>query len=73
MLCNFGFHEQAVDLFVRIVSSNWFSVLLNGGLLGFFKSSQGMRQRDPLSPALFVLVAEYLGHGIQHTLALKAN
>jgi hypothetical protein len=41
-------------------------MLFNGGKLGQFKPSTGVRQGDPISPYLFLLVAEGLSCLLKH-------
>lgn len=44
----------------------WFSVLLNGTSKGFLGASRGLRQRYPVSPFFFSLVADFLSALINH-------
>ena len=37
-----------------------YSMLVNGEATGFFSSSRGLRQGDPLSPLFFILMMETL-------------
>jgi hypothetical protein len=53
-----GFGEKWVGWIAHAISTVCFSININGSPSGFFRSSRGLRQGDPLSPLLFVMVIE---------------
>jgi hypothetical protein len=61
ILNSFGFDQHWVNWILNLTSSAFFSILVNGVPSRPFSPSRGIRQGDPLSPFLFVLMAEGLG------------
>ncbi|XP_062108509.1 uncharacterized protein LOC133819318 [Humulus lupulus] len=48
------------------VRNTSYSLLMNGRVQGSFKGKKGLRQGDPMSPLIFVLIMEYLTRSLQH-------
>ena len=64
-----GFPGEWINWVKACLPSPSFSLLINGSPAGFFTSNRGIRQGDPLSPYIFVLVMEYWSIQIEIALA----
>ena len=60
-----GFGEKWRKWIQECVSSAWFSILINGSPKVFFQAGRGLRQGDPLSPFIFLIVAKAMGRMIK--------
>ncbi|KAL4342202.1 hypothetical protein GQ457_08G025410 [Hibiscus cannabinus] len=68
-LLDVGFPPSLVRIIMHCVSSSLVQVQWNGTLSPPFKPEKGVRKGDPLSPYLFVLTMERLGHAIRQAVA----
>jgi hypothetical protein len=65
LLSSFGFNKDWISWIMNLISSTFFSILVNGVPFQPFSPSRGIRQGDPLSPLFFVIMAEGLGRYIK--------
>ena len=55
-----GFNARWVGLIMSCINSASYSILVNGVPKGDIRPLRGIRQRDPLSPYLFLICSEVL-------------
>lgn len=64
-LCKFGFAKEWCDWVLSYISSTSFSIMVNGVPSRPFSARHKLLQGDPLSPFLFIILAEALGRTIK--------
>ena len=68
VLEKFGFPPIFINQIQAYINSPWTTPLLNGRPTYFFKAKRGIRQGFPLSPFLYILIADSLSRRLNRIL-----
>lgn len=66
-----GFCHEWRNLILQCISPTKISILLNGSPCEAYQASRGVRQGDPLSPYLFIIVMEAFSGQLHHAEQMK--
>jgi hypothetical protein len=66
-----GFTQHWIRWIVNLVSTTSFSLLINGAPTKPYSPMRGIRQEDPLSPFIFILMMEGLGRSIKSAITTR--
>lgn len=62
----FGFLDQFISIVLNSMRFSKLFVSVNGKSYGFFSTTRGVKQGDPLSPLLFIFWSEGFSRGLNH-------
>ncbi|XP_062114776.1 uncharacterized protein LOC133826231 [Humulus lupulus] len=66
LLKHLCFPSRFIGWILVCLKGTKYNLLMNGRIQGSFKGEKGLRQGDPMSPLLFVLIMEYLTRLLAH-------
>lgn len=65
VLVAINFHPTMIKWFMCCVTTRTYSIYLNGSLEGYFDGAKGLRQGDPLSLHMFILILESFSYMLE--------
>uniref|UniRef100_A0A803QH08 Reverse transcriptase domain-containing protein n=1 Tax=Cannabis sativa TaxID=3483 RepID=A0A803QH08_CANSA len=66
LLKHLCFPARFISWIMTCLKGTSYNLLMNGRIQGKFKGEKGLRQGDPMSPLIFVLIMEYLTRLLAH-------